>query len=296
MSLRRKIGGAKDLQGVVRTMKALAASNLGQYERSVATIAAYHRTVELALGACMRGIERGGLQATPAVPGVERSSDLIVFGSDQGLVGRFNEAIVDEVLALRSTLRWPPRVWAVGARTEGRLIDAGIAVERRFRVPTAVEGIGPLVSELLLAMAHPSSDAELRLAYHASSEEAVSRTTHWRLLPLDQQWSATLLARPWPGPPIPELLGAAEETLGALVREYVFISIFRACTESLASENARRLEAMDRAEHNIRGLLDTLQVAHQRQRQSRIDEELFDVIAGFDALVVARGTGARSSG
>ena len=76
----------------------------------------------------------------------------------------------------------------------------------------------------------------------------------------------------------------------------MFISIFRDCTESLASENARRLEAMDRAEHNIRGLLDTLQVAHQRQRQSRIDEELFDVIAGFDALVVARGTGARSSG
>ena len=35
VSLRRKIGGAGDLQSVVRTMKALAASSIGQYEQSV---------------------------------------------------------------------------------------------------------------------------------------------------------------------------------------------------------------------------------------------------------------------
>jgi F-type H+-transporting ATPase subunit gamma len=32
-SLRRKIGGAGDLQSVVRTMKALAASSIGLYEK-----------------------------------------------------------------------------------------------------------------------------------------------------------------------------------------------------------------------------------------------------------------------
>ena len=34
-SLRRKIGSAGDLQSVVRTMKAMAASSIGQYEKSV---------------------------------------------------------------------------------------------------------------------------------------------------------------------------------------------------------------------------------------------------------------------
>ena len=34
-SLRRKINEAGDLQSVVRTMKAVAASNIGQYEKSV---------------------------------------------------------------------------------------------------------------------------------------------------------------------------------------------------------------------------------------------------------------------
>ena len=53
-SLRRKIATAGDLQSVVRTMKAMAASNIGQYEKSVRALADYYRTVELGLGACFR--------------------------------------------------------------------------------------------------------------------------------------------------------------------------------------------------------------------------------------------------
>jgi F-type H+-transporting ATPase subunit gamma len=55
-SLRRKIGSAGDLQSVVRTMKALAASSIGQYEQSVRALADYYRNVELGLGVCFRGI------------------------------------------------------------------------------------------------------------------------------------------------------------------------------------------------------------------------------------------------
>ena len=53
-SLRRKIHGAGDLQSVVRTMKAVAASSIGQYEKSVLAVADYYSTLELGLGACFR--------------------------------------------------------------------------------------------------------------------------------------------------------------------------------------------------------------------------------------------------
>ena len=56
-SLRRKISSAGDLQSVVRTMKALAASSIGQYEKSVRALDDYYRTVELGLGACFRESE-----------------------------------------------------------------------------------------------------------------------------------------------------------------------------------------------------------------------------------------------
>jgi F-type H+-transporting ATPase subunit gamma len=77
-------------------------------------------------------------------------------------------------------------------------------------------------------------------------------------------------------------------TLCALIREYLFISLFRACAESLASENASRLAAMECADRNIDELLEKLNGAFHRFRQGGIDEELFDVIAGFEALVAPR--------
>jgi F-type H+-transporting ATPase subunit gamma len=69
-----------------------------------------------------------------------------------------------------------------------------------------------------------------------------------------------------------------------LIREYLFISLFRACAESLASENASRLSAMQRADKNINELLDDLQSTFNRLRQSSIDAELFDVVSGYEAL------------
>jgi F-type H+-transporting ATPase subunit gamma len=89
---------------------------------------------------------------------------------------------------------------------------------------------------------------------------------------------------PWPTGNLPEVIGSGAATLRALIHEYLFISLFRACAESLASENASRLTAMQRAEKNIDELLEDLNRHFHQLRQSGIDEELFDVISGFEAL------------
>jgi F-type H+-transporting ATPase subunit gamma len=70
-----------------------------------------------------------------------------------------------------------------------------------------------------------------------------------------------------------------------LIKEYLFVSIYKACAESLASENASRLEAMLRAEKNIEELLDGLNQNFRHMRQTDIDEELFDLVAGYEALL-----------
>jgi F-type H+-transporting ATPase subunit gamma len=103
-------------------------------------------------------------------------------------------------------------------------------------------------------------------------------------LPLDAQWRRRLAALPWPTTTQPQTLGDDALTLTALVREYLFISLYQACAESLASENGSRLVAMQRAEENIATLSASLSQTFHRLRQSSIDEELFDVIAGFNAL------------
>jgi hypothetical protein len=87
-----------------------------------------------------------------------------------------------------------------------------------------------------------------------------------------------------PGTPAGLAANDQEPTLRALIREYFFVSLFRACAESLASENASRLAAMQRAEKNIDELQEELNRTFHRLRQSSIDEELFDVFSGFEIL------------
>ena len=286
-SLRRKIATAGDLQSVVRTMKALAASNIGQYEKSVRALADYYRTVELGLGACFRRAKPEAFAGQRKGPAGARSISAVVFGSDQGLVGQFNEVVVDLAVKTLGALTRTPRVWAVGERVHARLEDAGLGVTGLFAVPTSVEAIAPLVGKILVdsQIRHDQGEAaELYLFYnHPTSGEAYAPISQ-QMLPLDEGWRRKLAELPWPTGHLPEVMGSGTTTLRALVREYLFISLFRASADSLASENASRLAAMERADRNIDELLESLHGTFHRLRQSAIDEELFDVISGFEAL------------
>lgn len=290
-ALRRKITGASDLQAVVRTMKALAASSIGNYERSVLALADYDRMVSLGLGECFRQA-----RADPAATlerFVARASDpigAIVFGSDQGLVGPFNEVIVEHAINALAFLPGRPQVWAVGERVQARLMDTGLAVLGTYAVPESVEAIAPLVAQIQIdSEAHRAKSGlgqamQLHVFHNRPLAASLYEPVGQRLLPLDAAWQQSLAAVPWPGKMLPEVLDHGATTLRALIREYLFISLFRACAESLASENASRLAAMERADRNIKDLLEHLQGSFHQQRQDSIDEELFDVTAGYEAL------------
>jgi F-type H+-transporting ATPase subunit gamma len=70
----------------------------------------------------------------------------------------------------------------------------------------------------------------------------------------------------------------------ALIREYLFVSLFRALAESLASENAARLASMQVAERNIEDRLKSLTSQFHQCRQTAVTSELLDIISAFEAL------------
>ena len=290
-SLRRKISSAGDLQSVVRTMKALAASSIGQYEKSVRALADYYRTVELGLGACFRENEPAAMMVEPKVSARAGAISAIVFGSDQGLVGQFNDVVADYAIKALAALPGKAQVWAVGERVHARLADAGLRLAGLFTVPNSVQAITPLVGEIQIeSEAHrdKGENAGLWVFHNRPLSGALYEPVSQRLLPLDAQWQQGLAKVRWPTANLPQVMGGGSATLRALIREYLFISLFRACAESLASENASRLAAMERADKNINDLLEQLHGSFHQLRQSSIDEELFDVISGFEALVKSR--------
>ena len=289
--LRRKIAGAGDLHAVVHTMKALAASSIGDYERSVLALAEYDRMVSLGLGECFRQAQTNPAAAPERAPAAATDPiGAIVFGSDQGLVGPFNDVIAEHAIGTLAALPGRAQVWAVGERVQARLKDEGLDVLGVYAVPGSVEAIAPLVAQIQIdsearrAKSGPDQVRQVHVFHNRPLAASLYEPVSQRLLPLDAAWQQSLATVPWPGKVRPEVLDHGATTLRALIREYLFISLFRACAESLASENASRLAAMERADRNILDLLEHLHGRRHRLRQASIDEELFDVTAGYEAL------------
>jgi len=211
----------------------------------------------------------------------------IIFGSDQGLVGQFNEAMVEYAVDTLEQLPGKKIVWAVGLRIESRLAETQLQPMAGFTLPNSIHAITPLVGQILIeveAQREQGLIEQVYLFHNRPEAGSIYIPASQQLLPLDDIWLQHLTTIRWPTQNLPEVMHSRERTLRALVREYLFVTIFRACAESLASENASRLAAMQRAEKNIDELQEELNRTFHRLRQSGIDEELFDVISGFEAL------------
>ncbi len=287
-SLRGKSEGAKDLKSVVSAMKAMAASNIVQYETAVSALGDYYHTVALGIIAYFKAEK---IEAISDKKQVKKNNEAtvcaIVFGSDQGLVARFNDSMADFVTASLKELPGKKEIWCIGERVQLLLSDSGLTTATLYPVPNDITAITPLVTEILNKSQDRLEKEDIQEFYifHNQPKEGAGYTpVMQRFLPLDEKWKNSLQEIQWSTKLPPQIAGDAKATLVALINGYLFTSLFKACIESLASENASRLDAMQRAEKNITDLLDDLNKKYHRLRQSSIDEELFDVVSGFEAL------------
>jgi F-type H+-transporting ATPase subunit gamma len=284
-SLKRKIESAEDLESVVGTMKTLAAVSIRQYETAVESLTDYYQTVEAGL----RMVLWQAAEA-PQLPESDGGTGALVFGSDQGLCGSFNEQIVNyAVQNMPEPFAGPDGGWflAVGGRAAARLQEGGHAVDGEFPVPGSATGIIPLVQELLHRIDAWRSTRRLGriVLFYNQRRSASSYQPHQvQLLPVDAERFYRLQQRTWPSRTLPLFTMERPALLSALMRHYLFVSLFRACAESLAGENASRIAAMQAAERNIEERLDELRSEYNQLRQTAITEELLDVITGYEAL------------
>ncbi|MCL5128218.1 F0F1 ATP synthase subunit gamma [Algibacter sp. L4_22] len=288
-SLTRQIAGAKDLNGIVRTMKAMAAANIGQYEIAMESLGDYWTNVSLGLIAYLKHInlESPIIKKSENFKKEHKSICAIVFGSDQGFVGQFNDSLSQYVEKSLSSHEGKIEIWTVGARVPLLLADMGMAVTKEFNLPNSINAITALIGSILIEVEKNRENGtvdEYYLFYNHLVKEGSYQQEKLRLFPLDAKWLQEKKQLKWPTKKQPQVIGDSSKLIHRLIREYLFVTLYKSCTESLASENFSRLNAMQRAEKNIEELLDEIGHTYHRLRQSSIDEELFDVISGFTAL------------
>jgi len=283
-SLHRQIDTAQELEMVVRTMKALAASSVVQYEKAVLSLHDYYSTIQLALATYFKTQKNAFISTT--YNRKPTYANFIVFGSDQGLVGQFNDQMAEYVLENLKSHPVKKRIWTVGERINIRLEDMGYSSIKNYQVPNSVNAITPLVTNVLLDIQSQkdSPGTPLLIFYHKQKIGSIYEPVHQVLLPIDQAWQEAMVQIKWPTDSFPELISKGVNSLLSFIHEYLFVTLFQACAHSLASENASRMVSMQRAEKNIGELLENLNLSYHRLRQDNIDEELFDVISGFEAL------------
>ncbi len=75
-----------------------------------------------------------------------------------------------------------------------------------------------------------------------------------------------------------------EDILAQLIPKYMTNIIYGAFLESIASENASRMQAMDSATENAEDMISSLSLQYNRARQGSITQELTEIVAGAEAL------------
>ena len=286
-SLKRRIKSAGDLLSVVKTMKALAAVSIRQYQKAVESLDDYNRTVEMGLQIVLK--EHMGATTQRKGETIKRLG-VIVFGSDQGLCGQLNEQI--SVFTLdhfkeTGVKKENRKVLAVGARVADYVEDAGQPVDELMATPSSTAGITPLVQEIIMVIEewHFRQNVDhFMLFYNDYISGSNYHPYKVQLLPVNRDWLKDLARKKWDSKSLPIFRMDCDKIFSSLIREYLFVSLYRAFAESLASENASRLASMQNAEKNIEEQMRDLHVQFHRTRQMTITEELLDIVAGFEAL------------
>ncbi len=174
--------------------------------------------MELGLGACFRESEPAALRVEQKRPTESSAIGAVVFGSDQGLVGQFNDVVADYAIKILAALPGKPKVWTVGERVHARLADAGLALIGLFTVPNSVKAITPLVGQIQIeseAQRAKGEYARLYVFHNRPQSGALYEPVSQRLLPLDAPWQQGLAKVRWPTGNLPEVMGGGTGTLRA---------------------------------------------------------------------------------
>jgi len=213
---------------------------------------------------------------------------VIVFGTDHGLCGNYNEIVAAEAVMVVNQSP-ATRVICVGAQMQDALTGQGITPEATLLPPANVDGLGRLAGRLITrldAMRRTSRAGSfaVMLVSMRRAEHGHQRPVSQRLLPLDPQMLDGLADRPWTSRSLPQFNLPSDRLLSALIRDHLFTEMFRTAAEALVTENAARLARMQQAEQSIDARMDDLTAEMRAVRQSEITTELLDIIIGFEAL------------
>ena len=224
-------------------------------------------------------------EASPSLGGRERGTRIavLVVGSERGLCGRFNAAVVER------TERYLAEQEATGAQVE--LLALGARATRILRRRKWLLVWSDALSVTSLPSYRLAFDITHRwltryegreldavdLVYNAYRGTARYEPTVVRLIPPTLSTSVPPDALVWP----PPIIETDPLSLYARVAEqWTAVSLYRLLLDSAAAEHSTRYQLMEAASQNAERLISELTLRVQTARQQAITQEMIELAAG----------------
>ena len=280
-TLSRKNDTLTSIRGIVHTMKTLSAINAAPYEQAAQSITFYHQTILQGLAAFVYRTQGLSLLTETTQPNRRL---LVVFGSDHGLCGNYNELLADAVTNhLQSQPKLKQHILCIGSRLDNALLDQNLKSDAVLMPPASVDGVGRLAGDIVtrierLGRDQPLAHLVVTLIYTQRAEHGYQETVVRPLLPLDKHLLQP--TKSWHSRSLPDYSMSAEALLSSLIRNHVFASVFKASAEAMVTENATRLALMQQAEQSVDEQLEMVQQELSTVRQDEITNELMDIVIG----------------
>lgn len=285
-NLKKTLDTSKSIKQVVSTMKALSGANIKKYEKIVKILYTYKSNVELALQAIMMHNDKININELEFIgqsKNKKAKNLVVVFGSNQGLCGRFNDKIanftIDDIQNTDEN-----KVIVVGERLSMLLSNTKLKIFKTIPVPNSIENISNTIYELLAVIEKEIEEKTINkvFLYYTANDDTMNGTlTKTRLIPIDKKILENAQKKVWPTNNIPYWQIDTKTLAVDLLKQYIFVGLNDALVNSIASEQKNRLLTLQNAENNINDLIRTKNLEYNQKRQSTITNELLDVVTGY---------------
>ena len=283
-SLKKTLNTSKSIKQVVSTMKALSATSIKKYEKMVKILFAYKNNIELALQAMMICGKNVNISDIDYFKNTGNKNLSIVFGSNQGLCGRFNDRIKNFVLEDIEDEIDKNEIIVVGERLYNLMSITKLNIIKSIYLPNLVEISSDTIFDILQIIDEKLKTKTINnvFIYYTTNDGSINGTlTKIRLIPIDKRILENAKNRVWPTNSMPYWQIKNEILMSDLLKQYISITLNNALANSIASEQKNRLITLQGAEGNIEELIKNKTQEYNQKRQTTITSELLDVITGF---------------
>lgn len=282
--IRMRIDSTKNTQQITKAMKLVSAAKLRKAQHNITNMRPYAVTLKQVICniAATQKVSHALMTKKQSVKNVL----LVVLTSDRGLCGAFNSGInkfADKYISENSSKYEKIDFIFIGKR------GADFFARKKIK---GLDSITKLDKDISFEMAHDIAGKliehyeggnydEIRLIYNEFKSAISQKVVCETLLPIEldkSSFEGTKFS--------PDMIfdPAPEHIIEDLLKKNFNLQVYRAMSESVASEHGARMTAMENASNNARDMISKLTLTYNKVRQEKITTELTEIVSGAESL------------